>query len=282
MKLHNSTAEFLVPDRVQLEKALKRTTHMSIGTHPDDLEIMAFDGILKCYKKSEDWFFGVIVTNGAGSARIGKYKDFSDLKMQAVRKMEQKKAAVIGEFGALVLLDYTSAEAKDPNNSEIIKELSNLISFSKPDILYTHNLADKHESHLGVAVKTILAIRLLDKELRPKKVYGCEVWRDLDWMLDSEKVSFDVSENPDLANDLISVYDSQISGGKRYDLAAIGRRYANATYSSAHSADQAKSIICAMDLTPLILDDHIDISSFIISHIIRFLDSVSKKIDDLL
>jgi hypothetical protein len=57
-------------------------------------------------------------------------------------------------------------------------------------------------------------------------VLGCEVWRDLDWLLDSDKVALDSSAKPELAAALLKVFDSQISGGKRYDLATLGRRAA--------------------------------------------------------
>ena len=59
--------------------------------------------------------------------------------------------------------------------------------------MYTHNLADKHETHVAVALRTIAAIRGLPEEERPARLLGCEVWRDLDWMLDEEKVVLDLS-----------------------------------------------------------------------------------------
>ena len=282
MKLNNDNAELFIPDNLEIKKALDRITHLSIGAHPDDLEIMSFDGILKCYKKNDEWFMGVIVTNGVGSSRAGVYKDYTDEEMQNIRKIEQKKAAKIGEFGALALLDYPSIETKDPNNKKIIEELTKLISLSKPKVIYTHNLADKHDTHLGVAVKTIQAIRLLDKEVRPKKLYGCEVWRNLDWMMDSDKVSFNVSGNKALAKNLIIVYDSQVAGGKRYDLATLGRRLANATYSSSYSVDESDSVIYAMDLTPLIVDDSLDIVTYVTTHIERFMKDVHKKLSCIL
>ncbi len=149
-------------------------------------------------------------------------------------------------------------------------------------MLYTHNLADKHDTHLGVTSKVIKAIRLLDKELRPEKLYGCEVWRNLDWMLDSEKVIFDVSGNPKLALDLISIFKSQIAGGKRYDLATIGRRLANATYSTSHAVDTSDALIYAMDLTPLILDDNLEISSYVTAYIERFMKVVVNKMSKVM
>jgi hypothetical protein len=47
------------------------------------------------------------------------------------------------------------------------------------------------------------------------------------------------------------VFDSQIAGGKRYDLASLGRRRAHATYSESHVGDRHRALILGMDLTPL-------------------------------
>jgi len=282
MKLNKPTAQFYIPDQVPIKEALFRTTHMSIAAHQDDLEIMAYDGILKCFAQENLWFTGVVVTNGSGSARDGIYKNYTDSQMMEVRKLEQKKAAYIGEFGALALLDYSSSETKDPNNDQLILELKALLEVAQPEILYTHNLADKHDTHIGVTTKVIRAIRLMEKKSRPKAIYGCEVWRDLDWMNDSEKVIFDVSGRPNLSQALVEVFDSQIKGGKRYDLATAGRRMANATYSSSHSVDQADEIILGMDLTPLILDDSLDMKNYVLEYIERFKQDVEKRIKKML
>jgi len=70
----------------------------------------------------------------------------------------------------------------------------------------------------------IAALREMPADHRPKKVYGCEVWRDLDWMVDSDKVVFAVDGHENIQNSLVGVFDSQIAGGKRYDLATQARR----------------------------------------------------------
>ena len=57
---------------------------------------------------------------------------------------------------------------------------------------------------------------------------------------------------PPLGAALLGVYDSQLSAGKRYDLAASGRRRANATFHDAHEVDHSRALDYAMDLTPLI------------------------------
>src|SRR3989339_678250 len=175
MKLLKPTAEFFIPDQKPVDEAIKRTTHMSIAAHQDDIEIMAYDGIIKCFNNLNNFFFGVVVTNGSGSARDGEYAKYTDEEMIQVRKLEQKKAAYLGE-----------------------------------------------------------------------------------------------------------VFDSQIAGGKRYDLATMGRRLANATYSESHSIDKANYVSFAMDLTPLIEDDNLDIISYVTSYIERFNKDVKDRIGKML
>jgi hypothetical protein len=73
---------------------------------------------------------------------------------------------------------------------------------ARPRILSTHNLADKHDTHVGVALRTIESIRELPVAQRPKKLYGCEVWRGLDWLPDSDKVVFNFREYDNVAPSL--------------------------------------------------------------------------------
>lgn len=281
MKKYNERTKFYIPDGKPFDEAIKRTTHMAIMAHHDDIEIAAYDGILKTFMKKDEWFFGVVVTDGRGSARGGSYKDYTDEEMMAVRIKEQDKAAFIGDYGLLGYINSPSKETKDPNNTSVVEEMQKMLLDAKPKVLYTHNLADKHDTHIGVVTKVIKALRGLDKKDRPNLVYACEVWRDLDWLLDSDrdKVLFDVSEKPNLAKALVEVYDSQIDGAKRYDLATEGRRYANATYSSSHTVDNASSVIVGMDLTPLINDDNLSIKDFIASKIDDFKNDVLEKIN---
>lgn len=280
--LKKAGAEFFTPDNSSVNDALNRTTHMAISAHQDDIEIMAYNGIMNCFGLDDKWFFGVVVTDGAGSARDDLYKDYTDEDMKAIRKKEQKKSAVIGEYSGVALLNYTSGEAKDPKNQDIIDELKELIMASRPQIIYTHNLADKHDTHVGVVAKVIKALRLMPKEMRPQKVYGCEVWRNLDWMNDSDKVLLDVSGHPNIASAVLAVHDSQICGGKRYDLATEGRRLGNATFCDSHAVDRISALSYAMDLTPLVEDESLDPIEFVLGHIENFKRNAAEKIKKVL
>ena len=281
MKFHNPGAEIYVPDGAPTEQALARSTHMAIGAHQDDLEIMAYHGILDCFGKQDKHFTGVTVTNGAGSPRDDLYTSYSDEDMQKVRRVEQRKAAYVGEYGAQVFLDYTSGAVKDKNNVDVVADLKLLLGAASPKVVYTHNLADKHDTHVGVTLRLIQAIRSMDASSRPQNLYGCEVWRNLDWLNDDDKVVFDVSAHENLAMSLVGIFDSQICGGKRYDLATAGRRNANATYFASHATDVATSVIFGVDLTPLIHDEKLDPASYIKSFIDRFSQDVSARLAKL-
>jgi LmbE family N-acetylglucosaminyl deacetylase len=278
MNFKRSPAEIYVPDGRPEEEALSRTTHMGIAAHQDDLEIMAYDGILKCFGQDKDWFCGVTVTNGAGSPRDGLYAHYTDEDMQKIRRVEQKKAAVVGEYGAMAFLDYASSEVKDPKNKSTVEDLKALFLRAKPKVVYTHNLADKHDTHVSVALRTIQALRDLPEDQRPSRLLGCEVWRDVDWMTDADKVALDVSAHENLAAALVGLFDSQITGGKRYDIATMGRRRANATYFASHGVDKAQLLIYAMDMTPLLKDAQRDITGYVQEFVDRFAKEVSDRI----
>ena len=278
MKLHNPTAAIFIPDGQPVPAALKRITHLGIGAHQDDLEFMAFHGILACYHRDDQWFGGVTCTNGAGSARIGPYEKFTDAQMMTVRRQEQNTAANVGRYGAMIQLDYPSNAVKDPRATALRNDLQQILAATRPQIVYTHNLADKHDTHIGVAVATVQALRALPAADRPAKVYGCEIWRDLDWLPDADKVLLDVSTHENLAAAVNGVFDSQIAGGKRYDLATFGRRRANATFLESHATDTATSLIFGMDLTPLVTDPTRDIVGYVTGFIEKFREDVSSKL----
>lgn len=278
VRLTIDSAQVFVPDGTPTDAALARTTHMGIGAHPDDLEIMAIDGILLCFQQPDHWFCGVTVTDGRGSARSGLYARYDDDAMQQVRAQEQFKAAVVGEYGAQVMLDFPSQRIKDPADPAPVADLAALLDAARPQVIYTHNLTDKHTTHIGVVSRVIAAVRSLPPEARPQRVYGCEVWRDLDWMLAADKVAFDVSTQEGLQAALVGLFDSQISGGKRYDLATLGRRRAHATYHESHHTDAATGLVFAMDLSPLAHDDTLDPGDYALGYVQRFADDVRQRI----
>ena len=132
----------------------------------------------------------------------------------------------------------------------------------RPEVLYLHNPADKHDTHVACCLRTLAAIRSLPKDRRPQRVLGCEIWRDLDWLNDADKQVLPVDRHKNLAAALSGVFDSQITGGKRYDVAVAGRRMAHATFFESHATDKADALSFAMDLTPLVEDETLDVFDY--------------------
>ncbi len=274
----NPLAKLMIPDAAVGSPALARTTHLGIGAHQDDLEFMAFHGILTCYEQSDLWFGGVTITDGRGSSRAGKFKDWTDDQIAAERVKEQEAAAALGKYSFVAQLGYPSTAVRDSHQNAVRDELYRILNATRPQVVYLHNLADKHDTHVGCALRALEAIRLLPKAERPVQVYGCEVWRDLDWLVDAEKTPMPVSGNPELARTINAVFATQIAGGKRYDLAVLGRRAANATFGDAHQTDHETAMQWAMDLTPLIHDDTLDPVEYTLGFIERLKIDVAARL----
>jgi LmbE family N-acetylglucosaminyl deacetylase len=278
MQFHQTNADFFVPDGAAPQDAMARTTHLCIAAHQDDIEIMAYHGIAECFGRTDRWFSGVVVTNGAGSPRSGIYGAYTDEEMQKVRVLEQRKAAYVGEYGFQAQLGFTSAQVKNPKETVVVEDLVKILRASRPEVVYLHNPADKHDTHIGVVLRTVAALRAVREETRPAKVYGCEVWRDLDWLPDDVKQVLPASARSNIAASLVGVFDSQVSGGKRYDLATAGRRLAHATYYASHGTDQESALNFAMDLTPLVDKPELSVTDYVLGQIDLFRADVEKRV----
>lgn len=282
MNFTQPNADLYIPDGLPETEALARTTHLGIGAHQDDLEFMAFHGILAGYDSADQWFGGVTCTDGAGSARTGEFAGFTDEEMKEERRKEQRKAADIGQYGFMAQLDLPSAHIKDPSDTSVVDDLVAILRAAKPRVVYTHNPADKHVTHIAVFAGVLRALRQLAPEERPEQLIGCEVWRGLDWMPDNEKVPMDVSGNLELAQEINGVFASQIAGGKRYDLATIGRRRANATFFESHQVDASDQIWFGMDLTPLMGENPPSVADYVKGPIDRFAADVAHNLTTFL
>jgi LmbE family N-acetylglucosaminyl deacetylase len=278
MKFSSPAADAYVPDKRPLKAALARTTHLCIAAHQDDIEIMAHSAIAECYGRNDRWFTGVVVTDGGGSPRAGRFAEFTNEQMKVVRRDEQRRAARLGKYAAALQLAHPSAVVKSPQATAVRADLVAILKATTPETLYLHNPADKHDTHIAVFLRCLEALRSLPRAKRPKHVYGCEVWRNLDWLLDTDKHVLDDSAKPALAAKLIGAFESQIAGGKRYDLAIAGRRLANATFHTSHATDRATALTWAMDLTPLVLDDTLPVEKFTQGHIDRLRADVAARL----
>lgn len=278
MTFRHPKHDVFIPDQTEPLEALRRVTHLGIVSHQDDLEIAAYHGITECFHSGDKWFGGVVVTDGSGSPRKGPYENYTDEEMQRVRLIEQRKAAYVGEYSTMIQLGYPSEEVKEQRNGPVVDDLRFILETSRPEILYVHNPCDRHDTHVATFLRCLEAIRATPKDARPKKVYGCEVWRKLDWLLSQDKAMLKVDKHPHLLRPLLGVFDSQISGGKRYDLAEEGLRHANATYFDSHTTDKTSLLTFAMDLTPLVEDDSLDVHEYTLGYVRRLEQDVADRL----
>lgn len=221
---------------------------LAIMAHHDDTEISSSAPMLEFYDGNKGSFATVVLTDGAGSARSGAYASVTDSEMVEIRKVEQRNAAELGHYARLWMLNYTSAEIRGVD-ARAVAEVAAVLREVRPDVLYVHNPFDKHPTHRGALRVALQALEVVRSEYSPKRVLAGEVWRDLDWLPDSHKVVVAVDSNPELALNILKTFDSQIEGGKAYDLAATGRRYAHATFSESHSVDNAAQLAYFCDIT---------------------------------
>jgi LmbE family N-acetylglucosaminyl deacetylase len=279
MRFSQPTADVYIPDGRPAVQALARTTHLCLAAHQDDIEIMAYHGIAACYGRKDRGFTGVVVTDGAGSPRTGRFAKYTDEEMKTVRRDEQRRAARLGHYTAAIQLAHPSGLVKDAKVDRVRADLTAILRACPAGIVYLHNPADKHDTHVAVFLRCLEALRALPISRRPRQVYGCEVWRNLDWLVDPDKVLLDDSPRPALAAKLIGAFQSQIAGGKRYDRAIAGRRLANATFHTSHATDQAGAVTWAMDLTPLINNDQLSVEKFTLGHLSRLRADVAARLN---
>lgn len=286
MKFSRSDADIYLPKLsagLTPAAALARTTHLCVIAHQDDIEINAYPAVVECYERPNRFFTGVVVTNGAGSARTGKFANTTDAEMQQIRRQEQRTAADIGKYNLQIQLGHPSGDVKRADHPGVRADMAALFAGCAGTVqtVYLHQPADKHDTHVACFLRAIEAIRALPRDKRPKRVLGVEGWRDLDWLHDADKVAMDASPNPELAEKLVKVFESQIAGGKRYDLAALGRRLANATFFASHATDTATAVSFAMDLTPLVQDEMLSPLDFALKHVDRFRSDVAARLKQL-
>ncbi len=279
MIFQSKCAEVFVPGNGDVAAATARTTQLGIGAHQDDLEFMAFSGIAECFRSETEWFGGVICTDGRGSSASGPYAGIDPAELGRIRAAEQQQAAEVGRFSFVAQLGYPSAAIRPPAGSGLVGDLAEVIGSAGARVIYTHNPADKHATHINVLVAVVEALREVPADRRPERLLGCEMWRALDWLGDGEKVVLDCSGAEHLASALNGVFDSQIAGGKRYDLAVAGRRRANATLLDSHAGDGASAVTYAMDLTPLIGADSGDLLDFTMGAVERLRTDVRTKLE---
>src|SRR5262249_15239473 len=139
LKLSRPAAEVFIPDGMSWEAACARVTHLVVAAHADDVEIMAWHALLHAERLA-----AVIVT---------------DRRDSPTRLLEQKRAASLGHYAAVIWLDHASPDVRQPAYEAVAGDLRAILSAVRARWVYTHNLADRHDTHVAVALHTVQALR---------------------------------------------------------------------------------------------------------------------------
>ncbi|PWU06305.1 MAG: PIG-L family deacetylase [Verrucomicrobia bacterium] len=277
MNFPRSNVDCFVPDGKSVVDALSRCTHLCIAAHQDDVEILAYPGISHCYDCKDAWFVGVVITDGSGSIREAQHQKLSAEEYSALRRSEQRKAAEVGRYGAMIQLGCSSESVKK-HSETLCDDLLEILFLTQPHTLYLHSPADRHETHVAVFLHCLKALRRLAIRNIPKMIYGCEVWGSLDWLPRQRRIALNAGDRLALAAQLLTVFSTQIAGGKRYDIGTMGRRQANATFSDPYAPDPSAGIIWALDLLPLVQNHGLSVEAFVQELVDEFSAEVKKRI----
>lgn len=272
LQLSRPDADICVPDGGPLEAALERTTHLAIGAHADDLEIMAWHGI----RAGGPNFAGVVCTDGRSAPRGGPHEALSDDALRDLRRQEQRRAAQAGGYAAVLQLDHRSDGLKSGGDPEVEADLAAILATAQPRVVYTHNPMDAHVTHVAVCVAAIAAIRSLPAKQRPRTLLGCEVWRGLDW-LDEDATALTL-EDEDAWAAAMGHHASQIEGGRPYPQGALGRARANAVFAESYETGGETPTWLALDLTPVIRPGGTDLESLVFEQLERFAARIGETL----
>jgi hypothetical protein len=251
--LHGLYDRIYVPDGVRIAESAARADVLCIGSHADDTEIMSFPWIRDCLKRRS--FFSVVVSDGAGCPRDGRYGDVTDEEMVVIRKLEAREAADIGHYSGLATLGHPSGEVKSPDATHIVDELRILIEAIEPRVIITHQNFCKHVTHIATLAKTVTALTQLRMDFSPEEFIGGQVWGPIDQLPRRFIRIFDATDPDGLLPRLLSVFRSQCVGGKRYDEAFPDLFHAYRTLAESHKVDgDAETVMFGVDLLPLLED----------------------------
>ena len=276
--------ELYVPTNANKSKV----KNLVIAAHKDDGEMIGLKGIYDSLN-SDGSCAMIILTDGGGCPKTGKYADLTYDEMVKLRTTEQKNASEIGRYHSLYLLEHKSSDIKRKSSSIVNELIYILRQFSGIDTLYIHNPFDNHPTHKAVAQIVIKALRDLKKTydiknvvqeggvnyLPPKQIIAVEVWGGLDWLPGKYKYIIDTSNAEDLADQLMSQFVSQ-NYVKKYDVASKSRRYANATFYESHNENIYDSFSYGLDLTNFVLNTNKEIKDLFNEIVKAFTKTIEK------
>jgi hypothetical protein len=152
----------------------------------------------------------------------------TDDAMRTIRQREQEKAAVVGEYAAVVMLDRTSADVQGPGHVALVQELTDLLRAARPEVVYTHSPRTGIRRTYRWSSPPWPPAARCPPASAPRESSAARCGATSSGSPQRTRSRSDVSGRDSMGAALMGVFESQIVGGKRYDLAVPARRLAHA------------------------------------------------------
>jgi len=188
---------------------------LAIGCHPDDLEI-ACGGTLAKYAQQGHKVFMCNLANGNMGHKIILPDELRDIR----RKEAQKAAAVIGaESLTLDIGDFLVNNWNEDDEDKLI----DIIRYTKPDVVITHNTQDYMRDHIQASEFAFSASFAATAPHRKTKLSVFDTIVPIMYMDTLAGVGFlpteyvDISKTIDIKLEALACHESQIKWMREHD-----------------------------------------------------------------
>ncbi len=182
---------------------------MGFAVEAGEIEVISSAHISDILCEGNRSFVGVITRTPHDVLPCGDYEAYSENDMVSVRLHESIKAANIGSYQALYLLNDGELEEV---NEELVNDYYDLLFTYKPDIVYTYSPLDRNKEHIISLKALLLALSKLE-DYFPEHIYAVHFDGE-GYIFDEEDiVHLDVDSRYDIINSMLSVYVSLSEAG---------------------------------------------------------------------
>lgn len=179
---------------------------MCLAANITDVEILGSGGIIDSLYNPNKSFVGVVAYAPTEIPNAGLYSLYNPQDMIRIRQEEQQKAANIGSYNSVFLLNHNNEEEEVVES--IINDFVGLIKAYKPEIIYTFSPFDLDPAKIEIMKCVIIALSRIVDDYRPKAVYGVYTEGSLSFVPLTQLVDLGIETKIGFAYSLLNVYDS--------------------------------------------------------------------------
>lgn len=227
---------------------------LCFGVEAGDVEVIGSSLCGQVLADGARSFIGVIARTPHDITPTHLYSDYTEEDMVSIRLHEAIKAANIGSYQSLYLLNYGELEEV---NEELINDYIELINTYRPETIVTFSPLEDDPERI-VCLKSVLIALERVKDYKPSKVLlvndlgECGTILEDKEDLDSPLCYLEVEKSADLTDPMLSVYVSH-----QYLLTPA---------------------ISAFDITKEVLSGHVDLVQFVSTILESARDRIIKRL----